>query len=321
MKLDGKNIVVTGGAGFIGSHLVDALMKKNNHITVLDNLSSGKLEFLEQHEGKKHYSFVKEDLLNPDPLAKIVKGADCVFHLAANPDVRLGGHDTRVHLEQNVIATHNLLEAMRKEDVSDIYFTSTSTVYGETNVVPTPECHGPLEPISLYGASKLACEALISAYAHNFTMQGLSFRFANVVGERSTHGVIYDFINKLKKDPSTLEILGTDPGTSKSYVHIDDAITGMVHACENSDKTVDYFNLGTKEITTVRTIAEIVCKEMGLHHVKFNFTGGVDGGRGWKGDVRLMQLSIEKLERTGWKPNLSSDDAIRKTVKKLLSNS
>ena len=321
MKLEGKKCIVTGGAGFIGSHLVDTLMKMGNEVTVIDNLSSGKMEFLAQHEGKTGFAFEKIDLLNKDALPPILEGKDCVFHLAANPDVRKGSKDTYVHLEQNIITTHNLLEAMRISKVSTIYFTSTSTVYGETVVVPTPESFGPLEPISLYGASKLACEALISAYCHNFEMESVCFRFANVIGSRSTHGVIYDFIHKLKADPKTLEILGTDPGTRKSYVHLTDTISGIIHACESHSFRVEFLNIGSEDLADVRTIAETVCSEMNLSDVNFVFTGGVDGGRGWKGDVKLMHLSIDLMKKTGWSPKLTSAEAIADTARSIISES
>ncbi len=318
MKLTGKKCLVTGGAGFIGSHLVDRLMEKGNQVVVFDNLSSGRKSFLSKHLDHERFTFILGDLLDKKMLEETVKDFDAVFHLAANPDVKRGAEDTLVHLEQNVIATHNLLEACRKGGVGDIYFTSTSTIYGEADEIPTPEDYGPLEPISLYGASKLSCEALISSYSHNFDMRSISFRFANVVGDRSTHGVTYDFVEKLKENPRELEILGTDPGTVKSYVHISDTIDGFIHACEHFQGRVGFFNVGSKDMTNVRQIAETVSQVMGLDDVKFRFTGGVDGGRGWKGDVKVMRLSIENLEKLGWRPKISSTDAIRKTAECLV---
>ncbi len=283
-----------------------------------DNLSSGKMEFIKHLETDESFEFVVSDVLDKEVLVQEMEGCDMVFHLAANPDVKLGSSDTYVHLEQNVMATYNVLEAMRICGVKDIVFTSTSTVYGETEVIPTPEDHGPLEPISLYGSSKLACEALISAYCHTFDMHSVSFRFANVVGPRSTHGVIYDFVRKLKEDPGKLEILGSPPGTMKSYFFVSDCIDGMLHGVEHSDEKVEYLNLGSEDHISVQDIADTVCREMGLEGVTYRWTGGAGEGRGWKGDVKLMLLSIDKLKAMGWSPKYSSSESVAKTVRSLL---
>lgn len=283
-----------------------------------DNLSSGNMEFIKHLETDESFEFVVSDVLDKEVLVQEMEGCDMVFHLAANPDVKLGSSDTYVHLEQNVMATYNVLEAMRICGVKDIVFTSTSTVYGETEVIPTPEDHGPLEPISLYGSSKLACEALISAYCHTFDMRSVSFRFANVVGPRSTHGVIYDFVRKLKEDPGKLEILGSPPGTMKSYFFVSDCIDGMLHGVEHSDEKVEYLNLGSEDHFSVQDIADTVCREMGLEGVTYRWTGGAGEGRGWKGDVKLMLLSIEKLKAMGWSPKYSSSESVAKTVRSLL---
>ena len=194
-----NKILVTGGAGFIGSHLVDCLIEKGSKVTVFDNLSSGKIEFIEKHLENSDFTFIKGELLDQEAIEKACQDIDFVCHVAANPDVRLGASDTRVHLDQNILATYNLLEAMRKNNTKKIAFTSTSTVYGEASIMPTPEDYGPLIPISLYGASKLACEAFITSYSHTFDMQAWIFRFANIVGPRSTHGITVDFIKKLQK--------------------------------------------------------------------------------------------------------------------------
>src|SRR4030067_2169815 len=226
-----KKIIVTGGAGFIGSNLVDRLLLRGNEVIVIDNLSSGKMEFLKEHIENPDFKFIRLDLLKLDDLKKTVKDADAVFHLAANPDVRLGASDTKVHLEQNIIVTYNLLEAMRVNKIKNILFTSTSTIYGEATIIPTPENYGPLVPISLYGASKLACEALITSYCSTFDMRSWIFRFANIVGERGTHGIIIDFINKLRKNPEILEILG-DGKQNKSYIHVYDCVEAILFAME-----------------------------------------------------------------------------------------
>ncbi|MEF8873148.1 MAG: NAD-dependent epimerase/dehydratase family protein [Candidatus Thermoplasmatota archaeon] len=320
MELKDRNILVTGAAGFIGSHLCDALVK-DNKVIGYDNLSSGKEEMIEHLEDEPNFELVVGDILDEEALSEQMKRCDMVFHLAANPDVRVGAEDTYVHLEQNIIGTYNVLETMRKNGVEEIVFTSSSTVYGETEVIPTPEDLGPLKPISLYGSSKLSCEALISSFCETFDMRSVSFRFANVVGPRSTHGVTYDFVQKLKEDPTELEILGAPPGTSKSYFYIDDCIDGMLYATRNSEKSVEFFNLGSEDYITVKRIADTVCEEMGLEEVDYNWTeesGGDKGG--WEGDVEVMLLSLEKMKNLGWSPTYDSAETIAKTVRALTSD-
>jgi len=301
-----SKIIVTGGAGFIGSHLVDKLIAGGNEVTVIDNLSSGKIEFIEHHNQDPNFKLVKLDMLELEKLQTAIKGADMIYHLAANPDVRLGAENTKVHLEQNIIVTYNLLEAMRMNKQQNIVFTSTSTVYGEASIIPTPENYGPLIPISLYGASKLACEALITSYCHTFEMRSWIFRFANIVGERGTHGIIIDFINKLKTNPKALEILG-DGQQRKSYIHVSDCIDGILFAVNNSDEMANIFNIGSTDTINSTQIGELIVKEMGLHDVKFTYTGG---NRGWKGDVPKMLLSIDKLQKLGWNPSHNSKSSV-----------
>ena len=313
--LKNRSILVTGGAGFIGSHLVERLLL-DNEVTVLDNFSSGRIEFLEPYRDIPDFHLLTGDLMNPKILDNAVSGKDFIFHLAANPDVKLGSEDTHVHLEQNVLATYNLLEAMRKNDVRQMAFTSTSTVYGEAAQVPTPEDYGPLLPISLYGASKLSCEALISSYCHTFQMQSWIYRFANIVGERGTHGVLVDFIRKLRENSGKLEILGSGK-QRKSYLEVKDCIRAMIHAVEHSSGEVNVFNIGSEDSVDVTEIADIVVGQMGLDGVEYNYTGGIDG-RGWRGDVKLMLLSIEKIKMLGWSPELGSARALEVAVKALL---
>jgi UDP-glucose 4-epimerase len=306
--------VVTGGAGFIGSHLTDALLAAGNEVTVVDNLSSGRREFLAPHEGDRRFRFVNADLSGDGFVCEDFKGADMVYHLAANPDVRSGVADTWTPLSQNIIATYNVLESIRKYDVGRIAFTSTSTVYGEALAVPTPEDYGPLLPISLYGASKLSCEALISSYGHTFGLQAWIYRFANIVGSRGTHGVIFDFIRKLRDDPKKLTILG-DGRQSKSYLHISDCVDAMTFVVANASNPVNVYNIGSNDRFDVKGIARVVAEEMGLKDVSFEYTGG---DRGWKGDVPFMALSIEKLKELGWRPAHNSEESVRLCVKELL---
>jgi UDP-glucose 4-epimerase len=315
-KLEGKRILVTGGAGFIGSHLVDRLTIAND-VVIVDNLSAGKLEFIQHHLDKDDITFIQGDILDEELMLMALDGVDIVFHLAANPDVRLGVTNTYIHVEQNVLATYHVLEAMRKKGVKQIAFTSTCTVYGQATILPTPEDYGPMIPISIYGASKMSCEALISAYCDNFEMQATTFRFANVVGSRSTHGVTFDFVHKLKKEPKHLEILG-DGKQTKSYFYISDCINAMVHSFEHNEDMYGIFNIGSNDYIDVTTIADAVTEAMGLKDVEYTYTGGVDGGRGWKGDVKTMLLSLDKLKELGWIPEFSSKKSIEMTAKDVL---
>jgi len=236
-----------------------------------------------------------------------------VFHLAANPDVRAGAQKPDI-AKKDILATYNLLDAMRKKDVNKIVFSSSSTVYGETPPKPLPENYGPLLPISVYGAAKLAAEGLISSFCHTFDMQSWIFRFANVVGERGTHGVIVDFIRKLRKNPSELEILG-DGKQKKNYLYVKDCVDGMLFGFDHAKDQINLFNLGSEGATQVTRIAEMVVEEMGLKDVKFRYTGGK---RGWKGDVPKFRFDVSKINKLGWKAKNNSDEAVRKAIKDLL---
>jgi len=310
-------VVVTGCAGFIGSHFVDRLLEMRNEVIGLDNLSTGREDFLEGAFRNRRFEFHRIDLLT-DNLDDLMRGAEMLCHFAANPDVRTGVNNTEVHFEQNVVVTARLLEVCRKSGIKEILFPSTSTVYGEPEIIPTPESYGPLLPISLYGASKLACEALISGYCHSFDMRAVIYRFANVVGSRSTHNVIHDFVRKLHEDPEHLYILGREPGTCKSYVHVSDCVEAMIRGAASAKERVEIFNIGTREKTYVKEIADIVVEEMELGKVEYQWSGGIDGGRGWIGDVKVMQLSIDKLEAAGWSPRLGSSEAIRRAVREII---
>jgi len=313
--------LITGGAGFIGSYLVDSLMNRQWDVVVLDNLSSGKLKNISKWLKNEQFEFVKGDLKHSTDCRKAINGVELVLHMAANPEVRVGETDPSVHFEDNLLATFNLLEAMRKNKTAKtLVLASTSTIYGEASVTPTPEEYGPLVPISLYGASKLGCEALACSYAYTFGVRTLILRLANVVGSRTRHGVIVDFIRKLQTNPRRLEILG-DGTQTKSYLHIDDCIDAILHLTDRflkSDKRVDTYNVGAFDQISVRRIAEIVTKQIKLSNVKFIFTGGVDGGRGWLGDIKNMHLSIKKLREAGWKPRYNSEQAIQLATKTLL---
>ena len=321
MHFKPSKILITGGAGFIGSHLVDRLMMGGQNVTVFDNLSNGSLKNLESWLENEHFRFIKGDLKKLGDVGEAVKGIELVFHLAANPEVRVGETDPYIHFQENLMATFNLLEAVRKSASAKTFvFFSTSTVYGEAAILPTPENYGPSIPISTYGASKLGCEALVSSYAHTFGLRALILRVANVVGSRATHGVIIDFINKLETDPRRLEILG-DGTQKKSYLHIEDFIDATLRLTSrflDDEKKVDIYNVGSVDQIEVKKIAEVVAEEIGFRDVDFVFTGGIDGGRGWLGDVKIMLLSIDKLMKTGWKPKYNSEQAVRLAVKAIL---
>jgi UDP-glucose 4-epimerase len=305
---------VTGGAGFIGSHLVDRLISEGNHVKSYDNLSSGNKDFFEHHLKSDRLEFVNEDLLDLDALKKEIKGYDVIFHIAANPFVRLGEKETRLDLEQGAIATYNVLESMRRNEIKKIVFSSSSVVYGETPPIPLAEEFGPTLPISLYGAGKLAAEGLISSFCGTFDFQAWIYRFANVVGFRGTHGVIVDFIDKLRNDPKKLEILGNGR-QQKPYLHVSDIVDGILFGFEKSNEQMNLFNLGCDSNTTVTKIAEMVVEEMNLTDVKFEFTGGA---RGWAGDVPRFQLDISKIKKLGWSESQSSDEAVRKAIREVL---
>lgn len=306
--------LVTGGAGFIGSHLVDQLVEKGCDVRVFDNLSSGKLSFLE-HLGDG-IEFIEGDLLDLEKVKETLHGIDVVFHMAANPDIRRGTVITNTDLEQGTIATYNVLEAMRLGGVRKIVFASSSVVYGEATQMPTAEDYGPCLPISLYGASKLGSEGLITSWVGTFGLQAWIYRFANIVGSRGTHGVIYDFIHKLKRDPKRLEVLG-DGHQEKSYMEVRDCARAMIHLFEALDEKINVYNLGTGDTCSVQVIAKEVVTASGIPEVEVYYTGGA---RGWAGDVPRAWLDVDKLFATGFTPAMLSHEAIRHTANVLVSD-
>jgi len=257
---------------------------------------------------------VRGDLLDLESVMSAMEGVDTVHHMAANPDIRLGTSVTDTDLKQGTIATYNVLESMRMEGVSRISFSSSSAVYGEASQMPTPETYGPIKPISLYGASKLASEALIAAWCGTFGAKSWVHRFANIVGPRGTHGVIYDFVHKLKADPSRLEVLG-DGRQEKSYMSAEDCVSAMLHLVDGVNADVNLYNLGTGDTCSVRRIAEIVVEESDLEGVSIEYTGG---DRGWAGDVPKTSLDVESLFSTGFSPQMQSEQAIRHTARALI---
>lgn len=309
-----KNLV-TGGAGFIGSHLVDELVRRNDQVIVYDNLSTGFRKHLEIALDRNAVELVQADILDQDKLNHAMRGVERVFHLAANADVRGGRANTMVDLEQNIIGTHRVLEAMRKNGAKEIVFTSSATVYGEPDVFPTPETWAPLQT-SIYGASKLAAEAMIQAYGEYFGIRSFSFRFVSWIGERYSHGVVFDFMKKLQANPRKLEILG-DGNQKKSYLHVEDGVNAIFKAIDNMKDLKNVVNLGHADYLNVVDLANIVVEEMGLSGVEYDFTGGV---RGWLGDSPFVHLDISRIRSAGFEPQVSIEEGIRRTARYLLSN-
>lgn len=304
MKLEGKRILITGGAGFIGSHLVSFLVAKNS-VTVADNLPSGRAKTINEKA-----KYVNINLLDKRSVAEAVKDADFVVHLAANP---LASVTASPEMIGNITMTHNVLEAMKENSINSMAFASSSIIYGNAPT-PTKESYGPLKPHSLYAASKLACEALISSYCHSFGLQSWIFRFANIGGPRLRHGPAHDFITKLRKNPSELEVLG-DGTQQRCYMDISDCVRGITHIIQSADEPVNIVNLGSDDVISVRRIAEIVIEEMRLK-AKLKFTA--KEAKGWKGDVRIFQPDITLAKSFGWSPKRTSEQTVRETVKSLV---
>jgi UDP-glucose 4-epimerase len=309
-------VFVTGAAGFIGSTLVDRLLQEGHEVTAFDNFSTGREEFIAPAMANPRYRLVRGDLLDLDAIKAAMAGADLVFHLAANADVRFGTDHPRRDLEQNTIATWNVLEAMRANGVRRIGFSSTGSVYGEAATIPTPEdCSFPVQT-SLYGASKLAGEALIEAYCEGFGMQACIFRFVSIMGERYTHGHVFDFVQQLREHPGELRVLGN--GTQrKSYLYVRDCIDAILLVVNApAPPPVAIFNLGTDEYCQVSQSIQWICGHLGLHP-KLNYTGG---DRGWIGDNPFIFLDCARIRALGWKPRLTIQQAVVRTVEFIEKN-
>lgn len=307
----GKNVLVTGGAGFIGSHVVDELLSQGAFVTAVDNMSTGQPNVVQHHAKNKNYKFLKLDLL--DNKFDSMKGMDFVFHLAANADIRGGIKNTRIDLEQNVLATHNVLEAMRLNDVKGLAFSSSAAVYGTQQTFPTSE-DAPKMQTSLYGASKLSCEAFIEAYSLYYGITSSIYRFVSVVGERYPHGVAIDFYRKLRKNPNELEILG-DGKQKKSFMYVKDCVAGIMAGVKGTKSGSEIFNLGQNYTITVNEVADLITAEMGLKGTRYRYTGG---NIGWLGDQPVVLLSIDKIASKSWKPKVSIEDGLKRTITYLM---
>ncbi len=312
-------ILVTGAAGFIGSFLVEKLLSAGYRVVGIDNLSTGRLKNLSSVVNNPMFRFVRADLLEPSTWIDYLHGIDTVFHLAANPEVRHSAREPLEHYHQNLTATMNVLEASRRAGAKVFVFASSSTVYGDPEVIPTPESH-PIRPISVYGATKAAGEMLCQTYSRLYGIKCLVLRYANIVGPRLGHGVIYDFIVKLINNKEFLEILG-DGSQKKSYLHVHDAVEASIAAFNkilNEDLREEVYNIGNKDWISVIEIADEVTNTMGLSNVRYVFKPHTPDGRGWPGDVKLMLLDISKIEKaTGWKPGITSREAVKRTAESL----
>ena len=300
-----KKILVTGCAGFIGSNLVDKLLTQKCHIIGIDNLKTGQKVFLKSALKNKNFQFFKCDLLNLNKIKKIFKGSKIVFHLAANADVRYGYKNPYRDLEQNTITTFNVLEAMRKNNINKIVFCSTGSAYGEPKNFPTPENDDFPIQTSFYGASKVAGESFIEAYCEAFNFKSWIFRFVSILGNRYTHGHVYDFCNQLFKNPAYLKVLG-DGNQRKSYLHVNDCINAMLIAIKKTKNKINIFNLGTNEYINVKQSIGVICNQLKVKP-RVSFSGGK---RGWIGDSPFIFLSTKKIRSLGWKPKFTIKKSI-----------
>ena len=301
-------ILITGAAGFIASNLIPRLLARGDEVAGVDNFFLGKRAYVHTHP---NFAFHEFDLLDLDRVLALMSSfrPERVWHLAANSDISYGTTYTDFDLKGGTLVTYNILEAMRRADVKEIVFSSSGAVYGEPSVMPTPEDYGPILPISLYAASKAACETLVSAFAHNYDVRSWIFRFGNIVGPNPTHGVIHDFVLRLRDDPTKLVVLG-DGSQAKPYVYVDDCLDGMEFGVSHARDEVNCFNLAVTDQTSVREIAEWTIEAMDVNP---RVTYG-DSPRGWRGDVPYVQLDTSRMTALGWTPRLSSNEAVRRTI-------
>jgi UDP-glucose 4-epimerase len=304
-------ILVTGAAGFIASNLIPRLLARGDEVAGADNFFLGKRTYVAQHP---RFTFHELDLLDLDKVVALMTAfkPDRVWHLAANSDISFGTKYTDFDLKGGTIVTYNVLEAMRRADVKEIVFSSSGAVYGEPVVMPTPEDYGPILPISLYAASKVACETLITAFAHNYDITAWIFRFGNIVGPNPTHGVIHDFVLRLREEPTKLVVLG-DGTQAKPYVYVEDTLDGMEFGVLNAKDHVNVYNLAVEDQTSVREIAGWTIEAMGIDRATIDVQYG-DSPRGWRGDVPQVKIDTRRMQALGWSPKLSSREAVRRTI-------
>jgi len=316
MDLEFNSALITGGAGFIGSYIAEELIDSGIKVKVLDSLVTGKKENLEHCWNKKNFEFFQQDLANLKN-NDFLDDVDVVFHMAADPEVRTGYDKPENSFNENIVNTFNLLQKIKHSKVKKFMFASSSSVYGNAKVLPTSENYSPLLPISHYGASKLACEALISSFCHNYDIDGVIIRPANVIGARGRHGLIWDLIHKLKNDQTKLEILGNGK-QAKSFIHISDAIDGIFHIINNTKGKIEIFNIGSEDSIEIMNVAKIVCKNMNLENIMIHTKEKEENGIGWKGDIKKAHLDIKKLKSLGWNVHLSSIESADLTSQEII---
>lgn len=304
-------IFVTGAAGFIASNLIPRLLERGDEVAGADNFFLGKRAYVHQHE---RFTFHELDLLDLDGVVNLMREfkPDRIWHLAANSDISYGTKYTDFDLKGGTLVTYNVLEAMRRTDVKEIVFSSSGAVYGEPTVMPTPEDYGPILPISLYAASKVACETLVTAFAHNYDIRAWIYRFGNIVGPNATHGVIHDFVLRLREEPTRLTVLG-DGTQAKPYVYVEDCLDGMEYGVAHAKGLVSVHNLAVTDQTSVRQITDWTIEAMGIDRNAIDVQYGTSP-RGWRGDVPQVQLDTRRMTALGWTPKLSSDEAVRRTI-------
>ena len=313
-----NSALITGGAGFIGSHLADKLVNEGIETKVLDNFTTGRKDNLLGCIDKQNFSLFDLDLGKLGNQEDYLENVEVVFHMAADPEVRTGYDNPKNSFEQNIVNTFNLLQRIKHSKVKKIVFASSSSVYGDAKILPTNEEYGPLCPISHYGASKLACEAIVSSFCYNYDIDGIILRPANVIGSRGRHGLIWDLVHKLKNDKNRLEVLG-DGKQTKSFIHISDMIKGILQSMKKGEDGVEIFNVGSEDGVEIINVAKIVCKNMKLPNIEIFTTGGIENGRGWKGDIKIAHLDISKLKNLGWQPKLSSLEAADVTSQEIIA--
>ena len=311
-----EHVLVTGGAGFIGSYIVETFLREGKKVTILDNMSNCNKEWVEQNKYHKNLKIVEGDIINYEDVQRAIKGTKQVWHLAGNADIPLGFSNTKIDYESAVLGTRNVLEAMREEEIDELIFTSSGSVYGNLAQEKVTECSGPLQPLSLYAAGKVSAEAFISGFCNLFHIKSWIFRFGNVLGGRMSRGVIRDFIKKLHDDPTSLTILG-DGKQSKSYFLVEDCIEGIRYVMAEytfKSSNVDVFNLGNAVNTSVIKIADIIADTMNLKNVTYKTTNREP----WPGDQPVVNLDVSKVKALGWEAKRSSDEAVREAAKRMI---
>lgn len=310
-------VLVAGGAGFIGSNLIDALLAEGHSVTCIDNFFIGTRRNIAHLEGNPHFKFYEQDLTDLKAVKEIFarESFEFVFHMAANSDIQASAKAPEVEYRNTYTTTFNVLEAMRTSGVKKLFFCSTSAVYGDAQGVKMGEDYAPLMPVSYYGACKLGCEGLVSAFSYMNGFHSLVFRFPNVIGARLTHGVVFDFVKRLGENPESLTILG-DGQQRKPYLYVTDLVNCIMRFKNDLPEGVTLYNVGGETQSVVSDIAAIVCREMGLRDVKFHYTGGRSG---WKGDVPVFAYDLTKIHAAGWRASMTSDEAVAQTVRDVLS--